>query len=36
MAGYFNNYKPKVTNLVKLQMFLEKIENKENKDKNGK
>jgi hypothetical protein len=31
-----NNYKPKVTNLVKLQMFLEKIENKENKDKNGK
>ena len=36
MAGYCNNYKPKVTNLVKLQMFLEKIENKENKDKNGK
>ena len=36
MAGYSNNYKPKVTNLVKLQMFLEKIENKENKDKNGK
>ena len=36
MAGYCNNYKPKVTNLVKLKMFLEKIENKENKDKNGK
>ena len=36
MGGYSNNYKPKVTNLVKLQMFLEKIENKENKDKNGK
>ena len=36
MAGYSNNYKPKVTNLVKLQMFLEKIQNKENKDKNGK
>ena len=36
MAGYSNNYKPKVTNLVKLQIFLEKIENKENKDKNGK
>ena len=36
MAGYSNNYKPKVTNLVKLQMFLEKIEKKENKDKNGK
>ena len=36
MAGYSNNYKPKVTNLVKLQVFLEKIENKENKDKNGK
>lgn len=36
MAGFSNNYKPKVTNLVKLQMFLEKIENKENKDKNGK
>ena len=32
MAGYSNNYKPKVTNLVKLQMFLEKIENK---NKNG-
>ena len=27
MAGYSNNYKPKVTNLVKLQMFLEKINN---------
>lgn len=36
MAGFSNNYKPKVTNLVKLQMFLEKIENKEKKDKNGK
>ena len=36
MAGCFNNYKPKDTNLVKLQVFLEKIENKENKDKNGK
>jgi hypothetical protein len=36
MAGYFSNYKPKDTNLVKLQVFLEKIENKENKDKNGK
>jgi hypothetical protein len=36
MAGCSSNYKPKVTNLVKLQMFLEKIENKENKDKNGK
>lgn len=37
MGGYFNNYKPKVTNLVKLQMFIEKIENKENKEKeNGK
>ena len=36
MAGFSNNYKPKVTNLVKLQMFLEKIENKENKDKKGK
>jgi hypothetical protein len=34
MAGYCNNYKPKVTNLVKLQMFLEKIENKEKE--NGK
>lgn len=34
MGGY---YKPKVTNLVKLQIFLEKIENKENKEKeNGK
>lgn len=32
MAGY-SNYKPKVTNLVKLQIFLEKTENK---DKNGK
>ena len=32
MAGYSNNYKPKVSNLVKLQMFLEKIENK---NKNG-
>jgi hypothetical protein len=27
-------YKPKVTNLVKLQIFLEKIENKEKE--NGK
>jgi hypothetical protein len=34
MAGYSNNYKPKVTNLVKLQIFLEKIENKEKE--NGK
>ena len=32
MAGYSKNYKPKVSNLVKLQMFLEKIENK---NKNG-
>jgi hypothetical protein len=31
-----NNYKPKVTNLVKLQMFLEKIENKEKIEENGK
>jgi len=29
-----NNYKPKVTNLVKLQIFLEKTENK--KEENGK
>jgi hypothetical protein len=35
MAGY-SNYKPKVTNLVKLQIFLENIEKTENKDKNGK
>jgi hypothetical protein len=34
MAGYSNNYKPKVTNLVKLQIFLEKIEKKEKE--NGK
>jgi hypothetical protein len=34
MGGYSNNYKPKVTNLVKLQIFLEKIENKEKE--NGK
>ena len=34
MGGYSNNYKPKVTNLVKLQIFLEKIEKKEKE--NGK
>jgi hypothetical protein len=34
MAGYSNNYKPKATNLVKLQIFLEKIEKKEKE--NGK
>jgi hypothetical protein len=34
MAGYSNNYKPKVTNLVKLQVFLEKTEQK--KEQNGK
>jgi hypothetical protein len=33
MAGC-SNYKPKVTNLVKLQIFLEKTENK--KEENGK
>jgi hypothetical protein len=34
MAGCSNNYKPKDTNLVKLQIFLEKTENK--KEENGK